>query len=80
LGERHSSISQQKIFKSYGSNLLSRIDDRSFSLPTVELQPVFSLQVFNVRKADADIIKELVEVNRLCAVIELFVIGKGVIF
>ena len=42
LGEMHSSISQLKICRSDGSSLLFCTDDKSFSLPTVELQPVFS--------------------------------------
>ena len=33
-----------------GSNLLSRTDDNSLSLPTVELQPVCSHPVFDVGK------------------------------
>ena len=37
LGEMHSSISQLKISGCDGSNLLFSTDDKSLSLPTVEL-------------------------------------------
>ena len=67
---------QLKISGSDGSNLLSRTDDKSLSLPTVELQPVGSHPVFNFGKADGDGLKELIKVLGLGAVVELSVIGK----
>ena len=72
----HSSISQLKISGCDGSNLLSRTDDKSLSLLTVELQPVCSHPVFNIGKADGDGLEELIKVLGLGAVIELSVVGK----
>ena len=72
----HSGISQLKISGSDGSNLLSCTDDKSLSLRTVELQPVFSHPVFNIRKAEGDGLEELIKVLGLGAVIELSVVSK----
>ena len=76
LGEMDSSMSQLMISGCDGSNLLSRTDDKSLSLHTIELQSVGSHPVFNFGKADADGLKELIKVLGLGAVIELSVIRK----
>ena len=65
----HSSISHLKISGSDGSNLLSRTDNKSLSLPTVELKPVCSHLVFNIGKADGNGLRELIKVLGLGAVI-----------
>ena len=65
----HSGISQLKISGSDGSNLLSRTDDKSLSLLTVELQLVCIHPVFNIGKADGNGLKELIKVLGLGAVI-----------
>ena len=43
---------------------------------TVELQPVCSHPVFNIRKADGDGLEEVIKVLGLGAVIELSVVSK----
>ena len=80
MGEMQSSISELKISGCHGSNLLSCSDDKSLTLPTVELLPVCSHPVFYFGKADGDGLKELIKVPGLGAVIELSVIRKEVIF
>ena len=71
-----SGVSQLKISGSNGSNLLSRTDNKSLSLHTVELKPVCSHPVFNIEKADGDGLKEVIKVLWLGTVIELIVIDK----
>ena len=71
LGQMPSGISLLEISGCDGSNLLSRTDDKSLSLPTVELQPDCSHPVFNFGKAGGEGLNEPIEVLRIGAVIEL---------